>query len=161
MCHCQENANGGRADNGAVWSHALWPRAHIRRGGCDGETPSFPSVLPFQPLQRRIMGSTGGMGMERPSRMGGETRTGSDGSGMWTCRWDRMNFRRSLGPRFIVLYVLVTVLPLPPAGPYSYFGLPCNCSCTRLSLAISRTLVITFSHFQLAFCDLAIHSFMR
>ena len=34
---------------------------------------------------------------------------------MWTCRWDRMNFRRSLGPRFIaiVLYVLVTVLPLP------------------------------------------------
>ena len=148
MCHCQENANGGRADNGAVWSHALWPRAHIRRGGCDGETPSFPSVLPFQPLQRRIMGSTGGMGMERPSRMGGETRTGSDGNGMWTCRWDRMNFRRSLGPRFIVLYVLVTVLPLPPRWALFLFR-------SALQLLMYPPLSSDFSHSRHYFFSLS------
>jgi len=57
-------------------------------------TPSFPSVLPFQPLQRWTMGSTKRRTeMESPSRTGRKQGTGNDGSGVWTCRWDRA-FRR-------------------------------------------------------------------
>ena len=128
------------------------------------------------------------MEMERASRTGRKTRTRGDGSGVWTCHWDRefwrsvrreeqfggfmwieiscwMDLRRSLGScsppphRCPAFWCFI-----PPLGSLSRFASVCLRPIVHVHLpppsgfSLSS---ITFSHFRFVVCDPVIHTLIH